>query len=301
MCRIHLFFPALAAGILLTVSARGQTAPQKLFGRTDPDHFSISEKSHKGIGSLRSTILTDSISFGTNLIFISNGLLMPESSIGEHLHRNMEEMFVAFDRPARFSLNGHTAELPAGSLVLCTAGSYHGVYNPSDRPITFMVIGVAMKDHVYDSLEFGNDLVNAPLESPAPFPWAQIDRSLLHPASRAHGGAGDILFRRIWEHDSFQTNWGFVDHCLLRPGTSIGYHRHDGMEEVYFIMSGQGRSTVNDSTFDVRAGDAIPCTLHSSHGIYNNSREDLEILVVSTTLVKGKFDNVNHGDDLKKR
>jgi mannose-6-phosphate isomerase-like protein (cupin superfamily) len=298
LCSLSLI---LSSSFLLAIPAPAQTAGQKVFGRTDPEHFSVSEKSHRGIGSLRSTILTDSITFGTNLIFISNGLLMPKSSIGEHLHRNMEEMFIAFDRPARFSLNGHSAELPAGSMVLCNAGSYHGVYNPSDQPIKFMVIGVAMKEHIYDSLEFGNDLVNTRLESPAPFTWAQIDRGLLHPAPHAHGGAGDVLFRRIWEHDSFKTNWGFVDHCLLKPGTSIGYHRHDGMEEVYFVMSGRGRSTVNDKTFDVRAGDAIPCTLHSSHGIYNNSQEDLELLVVSTTLVKGEYDNVNWGDDLRKR
>ena len=66
-------------------------------------------------------------------------------------------------------------------------------------------------------------------------------------------------------------------------------------------MSGTGRSTVNDQSFPVKAGDAIPCTLHSSHGIYNNSNENLEIMVVSTTLVKGKYDNVDHGDDLTKR
>lgn len=298
--RISLF-SLLAAGVLLAAPVRGHAAEPSPFGRTDPDHFSVSEKCHQGVGSFRYTTITDGFTFGTNLIFINNGVLMPHSSIGEHLHRKMEEIFISFDGPARFALNGRTAELPAGAMVVCNVGSYHGVYNPSDRPIKFMVVGVSLRDHEYDSLEFGNDLVQTKVESPAPFAWAQIDRSLLHPAPRAHGGAGEVLFRRIWEHDSFRTNWGFIDHCLLKPGTSIGYHRHDGMEEVYYVMSGRGRATVNDRTFEVRAGDAIPCTLHGSHGIFNNTGEDMEILVVSSTLEKGKYDNVNHGDDLTKR
>ena len=67
-------------------------------------------------------------------------------------------------------------------------------------------------------------------------------------------------------------------------------------------MSGKGRFTVNDKTFDVKAGDALPCRLHESHGLYNNSDEDLEIMVVSVASAKGydKFGK-EWGDDLSNR
>ena len=98
-----------------------------------------------------------------------------------------------------------------------------------------------------------------------------------------------------------ETNWVRIGHCILPPGTSIGYHQHTATEEVYYVISGTGRSTVNDYTCDVGPGDAIPCTLNDSHGIYNDSDEDLEIFVLIVAMEKGKFGVVNHGDDLSDR
>ena len=56
--------------------------------------------------------------------------------------------------------------------------------------------------------------------------------------------------------------------------------------------------TVNDETWSVFAGDAIPRTLHDSHGLYNNSLEDIELLVISCAVEKGARDTKNWGDDL---
>ena len=67
-------------------------------------------------------------------------------------------------------------------------------------------------------------------------------------------------------------------------------------------MSGNGRLTGNGHTFDVNEGDAVPCRLHGSHGIYNNSDDDLELLVFSVAVKKGyvKYEK-NWGDDLTDR
>jgi hypothetical protein len=59
--------------------------------------------------------------------------------------------------------------------------------------------------------------------------------------------------------------------------------------------------TVNDVTTDVKAGDAIPCTLHDSHGLYNNSDKDIELLVISAAMEKGVHRVINWGDDLSDR
>ncbi len=81
-------------------------------------------------------------------------------------------------------------------------------------------------------------------------------------------------------------------------------------------MSGRGKMTVNDHTWDVRPGDAIPCTLHDSHGLYNHTDEDLEIFVLIVRMDKAKLEGrynkllideykalevVNWGDDLSDR
>ena len=73
------------------------------------------------------------------------------------------------------------------------------------------------------------------------------------------------------------------------------------MEEIYYILKGTGRMTVNDATYDVRAGDAATVMLHGAHGIYNNSNQDLEVLSIAVPLEKGVYDGEPLGDDLTKR
>lgn len=73
------------------------------------------------------------------------------------------------------------------------------------------------------------------------------------------------------------------------------------MEEVYYILSGRGRATVDDVTIDVKAGDAITVLLHGSHGIYNNSDGDIELLSIGVSVEKGLPRGIPHGDDLTGR
>ena len=309
MDRLAVF--AFACAFLAVTASPGGAQEQKTFppnkdippiGRTDPSKFADAPNCHDGAGTIRYMSLQESETFGTNLLFVHRGVLPPKSGIGEHIHRRMEEMYIVFDGSANFTVNGRTAELPAGSMALCKMGSSHGIYNAGDKPVQFMNLGVAWEKGKYDSIEYKDDLSNARVESPPPFVWAQFDRSLLHPAKNAHRGKGAIMFRRVWANDSFTTNWYFIDHCLLLPDTSIGYHQHNTIEEIYYVMEGHGRFTVNDTTFDVGPGDALPCRLHDSHGLYNNTKEPLEILVFSVADGKGndKY-TVNWGDDLSKR
>lgn len=309
MIRILAITAGLAAFVIIGMSVSAQE--QKTFPKnpdvppiahTDPAKFSPAPKCHDGAGTISYMELFGSATFGTNLLFVHRGVLEPKSGIGEHIHRGMEEMYIVLDGPVQFTVNGRTAELPAGSMALCQKGSSHGIYNASDKPVQFMNLAVSDVKGKYDSIEYGDDLVNARVESPAPFIWAQFDRSLLHPALHAHAGKGAIPFRRVWANDSFKTNWYFIDHCVLPPDTSIGYHQHNTIEEIYYVMSGTGRFTVNDKTSDVGPGDALPCRLHDSHGLYNNSNKDLEIFVFSVADGKGndKFTN-NWGDDLSNR
>ena len=51
----------------------------------------------------------------------------------------------------------------------------------------------------------------------------------------------------------------------------------------------------------VGPGDAIPCTLHDSHGLYNSGTENIELIVCSCAVEKGARDTNNWGDDLSDR
>lgn len=61
----------------------------------------------------------------------------------------------------------------------------------------------------------------------------------------------------------------------LDPGSSVGYHRHEGTEEVYFIMSGRGLYTEEGEESPALPGDVFLCREGRSHGILNTGMEKL--------------------------
>ncbi|MBT4483732.1 MAG: cupin domain-containing protein [Candidatus Latescibacteria bacterium] len=272
-----------------------------VFGHTDPSEYFEAKGAHKGAGSLYLMELLGSGTFKSNVLFLHRGVLPPKCGIGEHIHRRMEEVYFVFNAPAEFTVNGRTALLPAGTTVACPMGSSHGIYNNSDVTLEWMNIAVSKVKGEGDAIDYGDSLSTKKIESPAPFSWAQLDRSLLKPSTGSHQGKGTIYFRRLWQRDSFKTNLARIGHGILPPGTSIGLHKHNAVEEIYHVLSGKGRITVNDHTWDVAAGDAVPCPLYDSHGIYNNSNKDLEIIIIAIEMKKGIINPENLGDDLSDR
>jgi mannose-6-phosphate isomerase-like protein (cupin superfamily) len=94
---------------------------------------------------------------------------------------------------------------------------------------------------------------------------------------QAHGGVGEIRFRRLVEHSG---TCHFVDLAVLPPGASIGRHRHAGDElEFYLILAGSGRMWRDGETFDVRAGDLVRNAPGGEHGLENTGDADLTIFV----------------------
>jgi mannose-6-phosphate isomerase-like protein (cupin superfamily) len=269
------------------------------FGRTDPSKYFEAKNCHSGAGTIHFMSLWDK--FETPWMFIHRGVFPPKTGIGHHFHDHCEEMYVIFNGSARFTHNGDTAELSAGAMGPCFAGDSHGIYNHTDENVQFMNLGVGDINGKYDNRELNDSLENALVTSPDKIPFQYIDIKQLAEIEGAHQGKGKLKFRRIWSHESFKTNWGFIDHILLPPDTSIGYHRHNTIEECYIILGGKGRMTVDDETIDVFVGDAIPSKLGGCHGIYNNSNDYLEVLNMAVSLEKGKFDAEDAGDDLSKR
>lgn len=100
------------------------------------------------------------------------------------------------------------------------------------------------------------------------------DEEVLETTYIAHGGAiaQMILDRRTLKEI------GFLAIARLDKGRTIEAHR-DPMEEIYFILSGQGEMTVDDETRPVKPGDAVWIPTGSLHQLTNTGEEPLVILV----------------------
>ncbi|MBW1691429.1 MAG: cupin domain-containing protein [Deltaproteobacteria bacterium] len=102
------------------------------------------------------------------------------------------------------------------------------------------------------------------------------DEEVLETTYRAHGGgiAQMILDRRVLREI------GFLAIAQLSPGKELEAHV-DPMEEIYFIMSGEGEMALDDETRHVVSGDAIWIPTGSRHGLTNTGKDDCIILVVA--------------------
>ena len=105
-----------------------------------------------------------------------------------------------------------------------------------------------------------------------------------------NGGKGTVLYRRALGPTVFYSNWAYVDYYLVPAGASIGSHVHNGVEEVYLVISGEGTTQVNDESAPLKKGDAVPIRVKDVHSFANTGSTDLEFVVYGVALEKGKLD-----------
>ena len=65
---------------------------------------------------------------------------------------------------------------------------------------------------------------------------------------------------------------------VLHRGAAIGYHLQ-ATDEVYYIIGGSGKMTMNGNDFPVKPGDAILTRGGSSHGLVQAGAGDLTIVI----------------------
>jgi mannose-6-phosphate isomerase-like protein (cupin superfamily) len=281
---------ALAVIALLALSQAAPGPLAKRIAHTDPAAYKRGQRVHGGAGELHYTSLLDASALGTNFLFLHRGVIPPKGGIGHHFHNRMEEMFVILDNEAEFTIDGRTSRLLGPAGAPCRMGHSHGIYNPTDRPTQWMNIAVSGVKAKYDAFDLGDDRVGVPLDPKPVFMTLRLDRKLLRPVEAMHRGKGAVFYRRALGPEVFTTNWAYVDHAVLPPGTSLGAHRHAGVEEVYYVLAGEGSARVNDETAAIKEGDAVTVLLNEVHSLENSGDRELEFLIIGVARDKGKLD-----------
>ena len=89
-------------------------------------------------------------------------------------------------------------------------------------------------------------------------------------------GACEILhvFRRQELHGKVR----LMARMRLARGCSIGYHLHDGEEEIFYILSGKGQVTDGSTISQVGPGDAVLTASGEGHSIENLDQEPLDFM-----------------------
>ena len=279
----------VGAFVLAGLPVFAQQPLAERIGRTDPAKYRHYPRRHGGApAGMNVMTLVQGKQMQTSLLYMFRGEMPPKGGIGHHLHTRVEEMFVIFDNEAEFTIDGRTANLkgPIGAPVRFDHS--HAIYNPSDRPTQWMNIGVSEVKGVGGGRDIGDDRVGVPVDPRPVFVTVALDRQLLRPIQNILGGKGVAQYRRALGPGDFYSNWAYVDHLLLPPGASLGKHRHEGLEEIFYVMQGEGLAEAGMESAPIRKGDAVPIMLNEQHAMVNTGTTDLEFMIIGIAMDKKK-------------
>ena len=89
------------------------------------------------------------------------------------------------------------------------------------------------------------------------------------------GGNGIVLFEYLLNEEQLNGMCKLYAKIKMKPGSSLGYHVHEGESETYYILSGEASYDNNGEKMKVYAGDVTFTASGQGHSIVNDGTEDL--------------------------
>lgn len=95
------------------------------------------------------------------------------------------------------------------------------------------------------------------------------------------GGEGTLYGKFSHTRNDAPKDWAIkeIGWMTLKPGASIGMHKHEVNEDTYIIVSGEGVFTDSEGKeTPVKAGDITIARKGDQHALKNTGKEDLVFL-----------------------
>ncbi|MEO8886567.1 MAG: cupin domain-containing protein [Mucilaginibacter sp.] len=237
---------------------------------------------HEGAGGMEFTQLFGAGQMTTPFLYLHAGLLNAKSSIGQHFHNTIEEMYVLLSGEAEFTVNGRTAVIKAPAMVPCRMGDSHGIYNYTNQNERWLNFGVSFAKGNNDAFNLGDDRVGVVVDKTPSFIFGRLDPTKLRGAGATYPGTG-VKYRRIMGPEVFKTQWDHVDDVVLPAGVNSGEHTAPDQEEVFYVVKGKGTISNGTETADLVQDDAFHSQIGEKLTFVNNGTDDLELLVIGVS------------------
>ena len=97
--------------------------------------------------------------------------------------------------------------------------------------------------------------------------------------ANCHDGEGSLICKSLL--DGFNCEKIMFMHSDDMPaGVSIGLHKHDSNEEIYYLVSGRGVLTYDNNEYEMKSGDISVCKIGHSHAF--RAVDDCVLIVVGS-------------------
>lgn len=97
----------------------------------------------------------------------------------------------------------------------------------------------------------------------------------------ARGGEGSVVFYDVLQEEELLGHGSLYAKVVVKPHSSIGWHKHVTNTEPYFILSGKGIFVDNDkSRTEVGPGDACLIEVGQCHALENPYDEELVMMAL---------------------
>jgi uncharacterized cupin superfamily protein len=97
---------------------------------------------HDGSGNLECRLVLDAADMDGCLRFMHDDLLEPGAVIGEHRHKEDEEIYFVVDGHGTMIVDGEEFAIGPGDVSVCHRGHSHGIRNSVDGPMRLIVVGM---------------------------------------------------------------------------------------------------------------------------------------------------------------
>ncbi len=94
-------------------------------------------------------------------------------------------------------------------------------------------------------------------------------------------GIGETEMHLIGESvDELYGKGRLFNRMIIQPGNSIGEHKHEGDNEIFYFLSGTGTYNDNGTIVEVGPGDVTVCNDGELHGLKNTGDVPLEFIAL---------------------
>jgi quercetin dioxygenase-like cupin family protein len=96
------------------------------------------------------------------------------------------------------------------------------------------------------------------------------------------GGNGTVEIIRTMQPGEYDSKIKLLGRLIICPGCSLGYHTHEGEEEIVHILSGDALYNDDGAETVLHAGDSCVCRTGHGHSIAcpENAAQPLEVYAV---------------------